>query len=95
MLRRLLRAGGQICRNGKCRAIELIDKEAVAALELLRQCGDLICEGDCLLIDLQFLEHEGHWQAYAKMSSGSGEQETAGEQIRCELSQSLRLGRRC
>jgi hypothetical protein len=47
----------------------------------LRKSGDSIGERDRLLIDLQFFEHEGHAQAYTKMSSGSGEQETAGQQI--------------
>jgi hypothetical protein len=75
-------AYSEIRRDRKRGAIQLVGEEAEAALEPLSRFGDLIGERDRLLIDLQFLEHEGHQDAAgSELSRRSGEQETAIEQV--------------
>jgi len=59
---------GDVCCDGECCTVELINQESVSACELLGQFADSICVIDRFLIDVQFLETESH----AAYPAGSG-----------------------
>ena len=53
-------AFGDVSGNRERCAVELVDKETVAAGKLFRGCADCISEVDRLLVDEEFLELESH-----------------------------------
>src|SRR5262249_39731442 len=67
---------GDVRRDGKCGAVQLVGEEELAARQVTRQCANRIGEEGRLLVDLEFLEGEGHLAPLdEKVESGK---ETAG-----------------
>src|SRR5690606_5366356 len=51
---------GNICSDGKCGPVELIDEKAITPSELFGELADSVSEVDGLLVDDQFLEGKIH-----------------------------------
>ena len=70
---------GKIGCNGQGCPVQLIGKEIISARKGFGQAYNLLGEVDGFLVDVQIFKHERH-VGNPKMSSRTGEQETAAEQ---------------